>query len=176
MVSNMRTPELRVGQVAGYTPAIGHLVSMMAYARATTLRAVNGLSQPQLDFLLDDDANSIGMLLDHIASVEVGYQYDTFGVGAEDAEGERIRIGLDLGAEAREHIRGQVLDQYLGRMGEVRAFTLEQLALRDDAWLEESRAFDDGVVANNHWKWFHVFEDELSHRGQIRIIRKRLPK
>ena len=23
--------------------------------------------------------------------------------------------------------------------------------------------------ANNYFKWFHVFEDELNHRGQIRI-------
>ena len=25
------------------------------------------------------------------------------------------------------------------------------------------------------FKWFHVLEDEVNHRGQIRIIRRRLP-
>ncbi|WP_156123379.1 DUF664 domain-containing protein [Deinococcus radiopugnans] len=25
---------------------------------------------------------------------------------------------------------------------------------------------------NQHWAWFHVMEDEVSHRGQIRILRK----
>ncbi|MFK9093966.1 hypothetical protein [Bacillus salipaludis] len=30
--------------------------------------------------------------------------------------------------------------------------------------------------ANNYFKWFHVFEDELSHRGQIRIIKKMMNK
>ncbi|WQI98124.1 integrase, partial [Rossellomorea vietnamensis] len=25
-----------------------------------------------------------------------------------------------------------------------------------------------------HFKWFHVFEDELNHRGQIRMIKKRM--
>lgn len=27
--------------------------------------------------------------------------------------------------------------------------------------------------ANNYFKWFHVFEDELNHRGQIRWLRIR---
>jgi hypothetical protein len=28
---------------------------------------------------------------------------------------------------------------------------------------------------NGHWVWFHVAEDEISHRGQIRWLRARLP-
>jgi len=28
---------------------------------------------------------------------------------------------------------------------------------------------------NAHWAWFHVAEDEISHRGQIHWLRKRLP-
>ena len=27
-------------------------------------------------------------------------------------------------------------------------------------------------LPNQHWAWFHVMEDEVSHRGQIRVIRK----
>ena len=42
----------------------------MNYARITTFDAVKGLSVSDLDFLLDDKANTIGMLLLHIASVE----------------------------------------------------------------------------------------------------------
>ena len=49
----------------------------------------------------------------------------------------------------------------------------EELARRDDAWLEEQSPFREGQPANNHFKWFHVFEDELNHRGQIRWLRKR---
>jgi uncharacterized damage-inducible protein DinB len=32
-----------------------------------------------------------------------------------------------------------------------------------------------GKPASNYFKWFHVFEDELNHRGQIRWLRRRLP-
>lgn len=30
-----------------------------------------------------------------------------------------------------------------------------------------------GNPSNNNFMWFHVFEDALNHRGQIRWLRKR---
>ncbi|MEJ2667329.1 MAG: hypothetical protein P8Z81_09565 [Deinococcales bacterium] len=32
-----------------------------------------------------------------------------------------------------------------------------------------------GLRANAHFRWFHVLEDELNPRAQIRVLRKRLP-
>lgn len=32
-----------------------------------------------------------------------------------------------------------------------------------------------GTPTSNYFKWFHVFEDEINHRGQIRLIRKLTP-
>ena len=29
---------------------------------------------------------------------------------------------------------------------------------------------------NAHWAWFHVAEDEINHRGQMRWLRARLPQ
>lgn len=54
--------------------------------------------------------------------------------------------------------------------------TLKALAQLDDTWLNEIHPFGNAKHANNHRKWFHVLEDELSHRGQILLIRKRLPR
>lgn len=168
-------PDYLITPVPGYSPAIGRLVSMLAYVRATTLEAVEGLTQPDLDHLLDDDANSIAMLLEHIPSVEEYYQRNSLGLTTPAATSERTRLGANLGNEARERIRGQPLDYYLERMHNIRSRTLEALTKRDDAWLDEIHPFGNAKHANNHWKWFHVLEDELSHRGQILIIRKRLP-
>ena len=39
----------------------------------------------------------------------------------------------------------------------------------------EETPFWGGQPANNYFKWFHVFEDEINHRGQIRWLCKRLP-
>jgi hypothetical protein len=52
------------------------------------------------------------------------------------------------------------------------AATLAALAQRDDAWLEAPLRIAPNL--NAHWAWFHVAEDEISHRGQIRWLRARL--
>lgn len=57
---------------------MGHLISMLHFVRLTTLKAVEGLSTQELDFLMDAESNSIGMLLAHIAAVETWYQIATF--------------------------------------------------------------------------------------------------
>lgn len=163
-----------IGDVAGFSPQVGRLVSMMNYARHTTLAAVRGLEARHLDYLHDARSNSIGALLSHVAAVEAAYQAATF--RARDLSAEERRewgAALDLGERARREIRGRDLAYYAGLLGRVRAGTLAELGRRDDAWLEERTPFWGGLAANNHFKWFHVFEDELSHRGQIRWLRTR---
>ncbi|GAA0430489.1 hypothetical protein GCM10008934_19960 [Virgibacillus salarius] len=70
--------EFKISEIKDFTPQIGHLVSQMDYARKTTLEAVKGLTTSELDFLPNDDANSIGALLLHIAAVEKGFQIEIF--------------------------------------------------------------------------------------------------
>lgn len=69
-------------------------------------------------------------------------------------------------------MRGCALEHYLGELAVVRRATLAALAARDDDWLE--RAVTLAPRMNNHWAWFHVAEDEINHRGQIRWLRARL--
>jgi uncharacterized damage-inducible protein DinB len=172
-----QTNLLLIGDLPGFTPQIGRLVSMMTYARHTTLADVDGLEVDQLDYLHDAESNSIGALLFHLAAVEVWYQAATFS-GRDLSAGEMREwgVGLDMGATARREIRGHDLNYYRSRLEEVRAKTLAELGRRDDAWLERQSPFWEGLPANNYFKWFHVFEDELNHRGQIRWLRKRAPE
>ena len=67
-----------IGDLPGFTPQIGRLVSMLNYTRSTTLQAVAGLAVSELDYLHDPESNSIGTLLSHIAAAETGYQAATF--------------------------------------------------------------------------------------------------
>ena len=69
---------LRITDIPGYTPQISRLISMMNYARFTTLNAVKDLTRDQLDFQMDSQSNSIGALLLHFAAVEYAYQVSTF--------------------------------------------------------------------------------------------------
>jgi uncharacterized damage-inducible protein DinB len=165
-----------ITDVPGFTPQISQLISMMNYARWTTLRAVQDLSIAQLDHTPRGFGNSIGALLEHLAAVEVYYQAFTFEGRMELTETEMARwgAGLDLG-ELATKIRGHSLEHYVHQLETVRAVTLTEFGKRDDDWLKLEFPFWDGNPANNYFCWFHIFEDEINHRGQIRLIRKNLP-
>jgi uncharacterized damage-inducible protein DinB len=161
--------------VAGHTPTVGRLVAMLCYARQTTLNAVAGLTREQLDYLHDADSNSIGALLAHVAAVERGYQVVTFEEREPTAaEDDTWVAALKLGDKGRRYIRGHELPHYLDELQRTREVTLAALRVRDDAWLEAPLRVAPGL--NAHWAWFHVAEDEINHRGQIRWLRTRLPQ
>ena len=160
--------------VPGYTPTVGRLVAMLSYARETTLEAVQGLTRGQLDHLHDEGSNSIGALLTHVAAVERGYQLVTFEEREPSAEeNDAWSAALKLGEQGRRDIRGHELRFYVDELRRTREATLASLAGRDDAWLEAPLRIAPGL--NAHWAWFHVAEDEINHRGQIRWLRARLP-
>jgi len=143
--------------------------------RFTTLAAVEGLTVAELDHLHDPASNSIGALLAHAIAVERAYQVLTL----EDRplspqENEQWSASLKLGAEGRRVLRGRPLEHYVEQLAAVRHVTLDGLASRDDAWLDGSVSAAPKI--NAHWAWFHVAEDEINHRGQIRWLRTRLPQ
>ncbi|MDP9765117.1 DUF664 domain-containing protein [Deinococcus enclensis] len=70
--------------------------------------------------------------------------------------------------------RGWTLDQHLALLAQVREDSLQRLAQCDDAWLDQEFTLIEGTRVNFRWAWFHVFEDELSHRGQVLLIRNHL--
>lgn len=163
--------------IDGFTPQVGRLVSMMNYARKTTLWAIEGLTVPQLDFMLDDKANTIGSLLMHITGTDFFYQKLSFEkrelTPEEDAEWHASTV---MGKEGRDKYKGYSLEYYLNEMKTMRDKTLELLKTVNDDWLYEEVPYWNGLPANNYFLWFHVFEDEINHRGQINLIKKRIPQ
>ncbi|MBD0380240.1 DinB family protein [Paenibacillus sedimenti] len=166
---------LLITDIPGYTPQISRLMSMMNYARYSTLRAVEGLTTEQLDYKLDETSNSIGALLLHFAAVEVAYQLETF--EHRDLNEEEMKIwgaALDLGEQGCT-IKGNPLEYYVNILNEVRTKTYEVFKTKTDEWLYEEYPFWQERPANHYFMWYHVFEDEINHRGQIRWMKKRLP-
>ena len=162
---------LRILPLPGYSPTIGRLVAMLTHARQTLLAAVDGLSLDELDHLHDAGSNTIGALLAHAAAVERWYQLLTF-EEREPTSSEAASAALDLGEEGRRQLKGRELQSYVDDLTRTRRITLAALAQRDDVWLEEPLAAAPEL--NAHWAWFHVAEDEINHRGQIRWLRARL--
>ena len=167
-----------VGPQPGFSPEVGTLTSMLAFTRQQVLRNVKGLSQQNLDFLLDDKANTIGALLLHLAATETYYQLNTFdgmtwGSWPEDLK-KKWDIPMNLGEPAQKAIKGNSLDYYLDALNQVREKSLAEFRKRDDKWLTTVVTVE-GFSANNYAKWFHVAEHESNHDGQIKFLKRRLP-
>ncbi len=168
-----------IGPKPGYSPQIGTLVSMMTWMRAMVLHSVKGLSQKDLDYLLDSKANSIGALLLHLAATETYYQMNTFEAKAwgswPDSVKQKWDTSMDLGEPARKAIKGNDLDYYLKILEETREKALGEFRKRDDSWLMSVDKDWPWGPTNNYCKWFHVCEHESNHNGQIKLLAKRLP-
>ncbi|MEM0994946.1 MAG: DinB family protein [Bacteroidota bacterium] len=163
---------------AGYTPQIGTLVSMMNWMRNTILYPVQGMSVKDLDYLHDDNSNSIGAMLWHLAATERFYQINTFdgrpwgNWPAEDRKAWSTPMGL--GSKGRKRIKNHPPEFYLEKLETVRANTLKAFAERDDEWLLSVDEDWGWGSTNNYCKWFHVCEHESNHNGQIKWIKSRI--
>jgi uncharacterized damage-inducible protein DinB len=168
-----------VGPREGFAPQVGTLLSMMTWMRTAILRPVKDMTIEQLDYLQDENSNSIGSMLLHLAATERFYQIHTFenkkwGDWSEQDK-KRFDVAMHLGDEGRKTIKGNNLDYYLSTLKEVRENTIKEFKKRDDQWL---LSVDEGWFwgpTNNYCKWFHVCEHESNHNGQIKYIKSRLP-
>ena len=158
-----------------FSEKIGELVSMLEHTREVTLSDVSDLSQSDLDYLPDGSSNSIGSLLLHIASIEFVHQIvSNENRDLTENEYMKWRTALELGAKARENVKKHSLDYYLNELHQVRKDTLILLKSKQDSWLAAEKKWGNGIPHNNYYLWFHVMEDEISHRGQIRTIKRLL--
>ncbi len=174
-----------IGPKEGFSPHIGTMLSMMTMMRAWVVRQVQTLTVEELDFQLDEESNSIGAMLYHLAATEKYYQLNTFhsipwGEWKQEIKDE-WDLPMSLGKNARENIKGNDISFYLEKLEDVRSESIEKFRERDDNWLMESEPFfpiKRGILGetNNYAKWFHVCEHESNHNGQIKFIKSRLPK
>jgi uncharacterized damage-inducible protein DinB len=173
-----------IGPKDGFSPHIGTMLSMMSMMRAWVVRQVKDLSVEELDFQLDDQSNSIGAMLMHLAATEKYYQLNTFeNIPWGEWDGsvkDEWEVASVLGVNAREIIKGNNIDFYLEKLESVRKHTIEKFREQDDEWLMISEPFfpiSRGVLGetNNYAKWFHVCEHESNHNGQIKFIKSRFP-
>jgi uncharacterized damage-inducible protein DinB len=159
---------------SGYSPAVGHLVSMLRLARFETVRLVESLSVADLAHQHDERSNSIGALLSHLAAVERAFQIISFEERPlTQAEEANLTVGLSLGQPLVEAVRGRTAADLLTDLEAIRVSTTQALSERDDTWLTHQPV--EGDEMNQHWIWFHVLEDEIRHGGQIAWLKTRLP-
>jgi uncharacterized damage-inducible protein DinB len=170
-----------LGPKPGYSPQVGTLVSMLTWMREANgvLSATKGLTQADLDYLFDKNANSIGALMLHLAATETYYGLHTFEGKKWDSWSDEIKKqwdpAMELGDAGRKTIKGHDRDFYVNILHETREKSLAEFRKRDDAWLLAVDKDWPWGPTNTFCKWFHVCEHEAHHTGQIALLRKRLP-
>ena len=168
-----------IGPKPGYTPQVGTLVSMLTWMQGAILGPTRKLTQADLDFLIDKNANSIGGLMLHLAATETYYQRHTFygeawGKWPADISA-KWDPAMELGDAGRKTIKGHDLAFYTNALYEVREKSLAEFRKKDDAWLMTVDKGWPWGPTNNYCKWFHVCEHISHHAGQIDLLLKRLP-
>ncbi len=166
--------QYKVVPAEGYTQQIGTMVFMMEDLKNRITEQVKDLSQEETDYLIDENANSIGAIIMHLAATEAYYQVETLEERTWNEEEIKFwMIGASLGDESRKKLKGKPIQYYLDLWGEVRAKSLEGLKEKDDAWFAAAE-IDDQI--NNHFAWYHVMEHSANHMGQIALVKNKLPK
>ena len=154
----------------GYSDDIGQMVSMLDNLKARVERNVRNLDQEGTDFLLDENANSPGAIIYHLAATEAYYQVYTFeGRSFNKEEAKKWETALNLGEKARNEFKDKPISYYMELYDEVRKQTKALLKTKDDAWFKEMNG-----NMSNHWAWFHVMEHQANHMGQLALITKRI--
>jgi uncharacterized damage-inducible protein DinB len=163
----------KIGNIEGASPQIGAMISMLEDLKDRVENTVKNMSQYEIDYLYDEQANRIGSLVMHLAAAEAYYQVFTFENREFNAEEKKKwDTALDLDKGGRDDLKGHDIHYYLDIYNQVRAKTITELKKRDDAWFaEEQKRY--GVT--NQYCWFHVMEHQSSHLGQILFLKKRIP-
>jgi uncharacterized damage-inducible protein DinB len=166
-----------IGPRKGYSPNVGTLLSTMEMMQTWLIGTFDKMSIEQLDYLMDEDANSIGAMAMHLAATEKYYQLHTFdGVPWgewSDEDKAQWDVAMNLGEKGREILKGQPASYYIEALNTVREATKKGFAERNDEWLFTVDEEWPWGPTNNYCKWFHVCEHISNHRGQMKLIAKR---
>lgn len=159
-----------------YSYRLGYVVSEMISVRNETFRLTQNLSIRNLDYNFDDQSNSIGTLLLHIAALELKFQLNHF-LKRSFSEEEIIKFGGGFPFNMNKKlINNNSLEYYFNTLKEVRMITLKEMKKLSDKWLEEKLiSSNQQSLGNHHYLLKHIIHDELCHQGQIKLILKRLP-
>ena len=175
-------PKLMLQLPEGYDPATSPVISNAAaqldalLARLT--RRVEESTREQLEWQLRPGMNTIGMLLAHLAIVEV-YWAEAVGRGIDsDVEADQVvRDILGIGMEEDgmplpedgthpRSLAGKPAAEYLEMLRRARSATHRSLRSWDDRSLAESRTVD-GREVSLAWVLYHLVEHFAYHLGQI---------
>jgi hypothetical protein len=182
----MPTPTIDRSEIklpAGYrSPSVASFIAQLDDQLTRLRRATRGLNPADLQWQPARGMNTIGMLLAHIAIVEVYWTMialahekkpevrDVLGIG-EDDDG----LPIPENAEPIALLNGKDLAFYDDLLDRARAYfkRMAKDALDDDLDREIPRTRPDGSVRvfNVRWYFYHLLEHFSGHFGQILLLK-----
>lgn len=149
---------------------IGRALWRIEAARGRLLESLDTLDEAMLDWKLNQEANSIGSLLYHIALIELDWLFvevlerpfpphltTLFPKDVRDGDGRL------------SHIAGHPLPYYLERLTAVRQALLQAFATMTLDDFRRLRTFDPYDVSPE-WVLFHLTQHDTEHRGHIQML------
>ncbi len=171
-VTRMADNERRniITPLPGCDPQIGRNLARIEETRRRTRRALEGITQEQLDWQ-PPVANSIGTLLYHIAVIEMDWLFN------EVKEGHMAQTIWDnfpypvreVGGKLSV-VRGLTLAQHYERLDSTRTLLLDAFHMMSIEEYRRVRVFTDYDVTPE-WVLHHLIQHESEHRGEILTIR-----
>jgi uncharacterized damage-inducible protein DinB len=168
--------------VPGFARGIGRYVAQLTETRGNLLREVANLSPEQLSWYPNDETESIGTQLLHVAAIEWSWIFqDIFGRPDEEFDGWAEALPIRVGAP---QVTGKPLAYFTERLDRVRGQILDALReLSDD---DLSRLVGEAPLSEGEerrarlysidWILFHLVEHEAHHVGQVELLRRLLPE
>jgi uncharacterized damage-inducible protein DinB len=162
------------------------LMACLDDQHALLVRDLEGITTAELEWQPRPGMNTIGMLLAHIAIVEVFWTQ----VGPERKTREQwetqTSLGLDLATGdgmpaktedlAPANLAGKALPYYLDLLAKARAYANRATMLLDEAAMDSvfqrTRRYDGKTEELNiRWVLYHMLEHFSGHYGQILLLR-----
>jgi len=152
-----------------YTPQIAVLIGMLQDLGKRMIRTVQELTAQEIDYIPNENLNSISVLITHIAATERYYQICTFEQRKfTEAEKQVWETALGMGEKAHKTYAGYPIAHYIDIYDNVRNKTLDLFKDKSDDWLQEISLHGN----HHHHHWLHVLEHQSFHLGQMVLLKK----
>lgn len=157
--------------LAGYAAPLATALWRLQDGRARTLKALQTVSEAEVDWLAPGLQNRIGTLLYHIAAIEIDWLHEEILQQAWTAEIEALFPYPVRDADGQLHPVLQLpLSAHLERLEQTRAYFLKSLQAVSEADYQRLREFPRYDVSPE-WILHHLAQHEAEHRGEILTIR-----
>ena len=169
------------GYDSASNPRVASFAAQLDDQLARLKKSTADLSVTQLEWQSKPGVNTIGMLLAHLAIVDVSWMRlrprEIAETETDAVMKEIIGIGMDddgipISADGRHPatLAGKTITDYFDMIDAARAVSHQELRSWRDADLVSTYAFKDRIITRE-WTAYHVLEHFCGHYGQILFLK-----